>query len=290
MWRQFPSDANEAFSTTGRRVFSAIDLIKAQQFCIPHVYQGQLIAKAEKGKQALEDIRFEDTPNGELLIWDMPDKKRNIKDRYVIIADIGGKTEVADFSTIRVIDRYWLIEAGTPESVATWKGHLDQDLFAWVCAQVAHFYNEGLLIIESNSLRSEQIETEGDHFLTVLDEISKFYRNLFTRTHPEKIREGTPIQWGFHTNRQTKPLVINSLNGAFRDGTYIEKDKRVIDECDSFEYKTDGSMGAVEGAHDDLVIPTAIGVWASEKYMDFPRIIEPTVKKKITPKRTEASL
>jgi hypothetical protein len=291
MFRQYPSDAEEAFSATGHRVFSSLVLEKAKVNCYPPLYKGQLFAKGQKEKDAFIDLRFENTTHGAFWVWDPPDTSIRVSNRYVIIADIGGKSDDADFSTIRVIDRYFLTQAGIPEAVATWKAHLDQDLFAWVCAQVAFWYNKGLLIIESNSMDTEEIEgSEGDQFLTVLNEIANYYGNLYTRTDPSKIREGVPVQWGFHTNRHTKPLVINAFNAAMRDDDYIERDQRVIDECHQFEIKPSGKMGAVEGCHDDLVIPTAIGVWASAFYMDSPKIIEEQKKKPIKHRRTEASL
>ena len=288
MWRQYPSDATESFSSTGRRVFNPMVLRMAEKNCIEPTFKGQLFAKDRKGRDAFVDLQFNDTGDGELWIWDMPEKTPMISNRYVLAADIGGKSADADWSVIRVLDRSYIMDGGTPEMVATWRGHLDQDLFAWVCAQLAYFYNKGLLVIESNSLRKDLADSEGDHFLTVLDEISEFYSNLYMRTSPEKIKEGAPIQWGFHTNIHTKPLVINALNAALRDETYIERDIRVINECDSFENKPDGTMGSVDGTNDDLVMATAIDIWTSDSQMSPPKIIVPSVRK-TKGKRTEAN-
>ena len=65
--------------------------------------------------------------------------------------------------------------------------------------------------------------------------------------------------------------------------------KRIVDEADQYEFKQDGTMGGVDGTHDDLLVPTAIGVWISESAMDVPIIIESKPK---PPKRrrTEAML
>ena len=198
MWRQYPSDATESFSSTGRRVFSPTVLRIAEMNCINPTYKGQLFAKDRKGRDAFVDIMFNDTGDGEFWVWDLPDKSVMISERYLVTVDIGGKSDDADWSTVRVFDRSYILYGGVPEIVATWRGHLDQDLFAWVCAQIAYFYGKALLVIESNSLRTELVESEGDHFLTILDEISEFYDNLYMRTTPEKIKEGKPVQWGFH--------------------------------------------------------------------------------------------
>jgi len=208
---------------------------------------------------------------GDLKIWQMPDKKIKISNRYALFADIGGRTESADYSVIKVLDRYWLSEGGVPEVVAVWRGHMDQDLFAWVAVQLAKFYNNGLLAVESNSLR--KAESEGDHFLTVLDEISNYYDNLYARTSPEKVKQGVPVQYGFHTNVQTKTMIIDGLLGATRDMEYIERDLETCDEMDVYEIKENGSYGAVDGEHDDLVMTTAGVFWLSNSYMDMPKEI-----------------
>lgn len=290
MWRQYPSDPEEAFSSTGHRVFSPMVTTSARKYCFPPTFRGQMYSKTQKGKDAFVDLNFLPTINGDLWVWDLPDTTIKVSNRYVVMGDIGGKSDGADYSTIRVFDRFYLLSGGSPEAICTWRGHMDQDLFAWLFVQVAHWYNHALAVLESNSLRKELADADGDQFLTVLDEISDFYDNLYSRTDPGKIKEGVPVQYGFHTNVATKPMVINALNAAWRDDTFIEHDSRVVDEADQFEFRTDGSMGAVEGCHDDLLMPTAIGVWVSESYMDPPRILSEEKKKPVRHKRTEASL
>lgn len=291
MFQEFPSTWQESFTVSGRRVFSPLYTQDARKSCTDPLLVGQLFGDATKGKEAFSNLHFQSLTNGELAIWAEPDLDWKGKNRYVVIVDIGGKNKDADWSTARVMDRYWMMDGGSPEAVASWKGHMDQDLFAWVAAQLAWWYHQAELIVESNSLDSEEMEnTEGDQFMTILDEIADYYPNLYTRTHPDKIREGIPAQYGFHTNRQTKPMVINALIAAWRDRAYIERDARVMDEADQFEHKPNGKMGAVDGAHDDLIIPTAIGVWACYSALDPVEEIKEREKPKRRVRRTEATL
>ena len=283
-WRmqsEFPSTDTEAFQSTGARVFAPDYVQLMRRHCMAPEYIGQLFAKGRKGKEAFEDIEFQSTPEGNLWIWQLPDKTIDIRNRYIVTVDIGGRTDLADFSTVRVLDRYWRMYGGEDEMVATWKGHLDQDLFAWVAVQIAEFWNHAFFIVESNSLKKEKLSAEGDHYLTILDEIAEFYDNIFTRTSPQKVRGNPPVLYGLHMG-QNKVMIIDSLNGALRDQSYIERDIRVLDECDCFEYKPDGTMGAVEGMHDDLVIPTAMGTWASNSPLTIgpPEEVEHTFVKK----------
>lgn len=232
---------------------------------------GDLFADAIQGPESLSNIEFKETPKGRLSIWSLPDTTERVTDRYCLFADIGGRTETADYSVIKVLDRYWVMDGGVPEVAAVWYGHLDQDIFAWKCAQLASFYNTGLLAIESNSLRKEK--AEGNHFLTVLDKIAPHYSNLYTRDSPEDVRNKLPTKYGFHTNMSTKPMIIDTLNAALRDSLYVERDMRACDEMDYYEIKPDGTYGAIDGQHDDHVMSTAGAVWISSK-MPLPRRIE----------------
>lgn len=273
-WRmksENPTTAEEAFQSTGRRVFAQDYVNNARKNCTKPEFYGDIYADSLKGKGAFENIEFRQDSKGLLLVWNLPDKTIEVSDRYEVIVDLGGRTEKADWSVIKVIDRYWMIEGGKPEVVACWRGHIDQDLVSWKAAQIAKFYNNALLVVESNSLDTE--ESEGNHFLTVLDEVVKFYDNIYGRTDPERIKLQLPIKYGFQTNKSTKPMAIDELNGALREEAYIERDLRACDEFDTYEIKPNGSYGAVEGCKDDLVMTTAIGLWICFKYMAFPKLI-----------------
>jgi hypothetical protein len=280
-WRmksENPSTPEEAFQSTGRRAFSPLYVLQARITCKEPLYKGELFADSVKGKGALKNIRFDNYDGGNLWIWDLPDKSINVKNRYCAFEDIGGRNKDADWSIISVFDRYWMMDGGMPERVATWRGHLDQDLVAWKAAQIAKWYNNALLAVETNSLKTQQ--SEGDHFLTILDEIKDYYDNLYARIDPEKINQGIPIKYGFHTNMSTKPMIIDMLNAALRDTLYVERDSRACDEMDYFEIKENGTYGAVEGQHDDIVVTTAGGVWLAIKHMDAPVLMDEKVIRK----------
>lgn len=271
-WRmqsEFPTTATEAFASTGRRAFAPLYVRQARVYNRKPDFIGDFEGASQAGEQALNNIKFVDNSQGNCFVWEMPDKTRNIKNRYVVPVDIGGRTHVADYSIIRVIDRAPMLEGGVPEAILTWKGHLDQDLVIWKAAQIAKIYSNALLVPESNSLRRKTDESEGDHILTIMDEIKPFYDNLYSRTDPEKVREGVPVKYGFHTNMKTKVALIDNVNKQLREEGYIEYDSRVCDEYDVYEMKPDGTYGAVEGQHDDMVMCTAIGIKVSDQ-MDSP--------------------
>lgn len=268
-WRmcsEYPSTAAEAFQSTGRRVFPAKYVESVRRTCIDPCFYGEFVGNSEKGKSALENIKFsylDPTPDKEniLWVWSLPDLSVKYRDRYIVTVDVGGVSENADYSDIAVADRLPMLEnEGVPEIVAEWHGHIEHDLLIWKAVQIATAYGNALLVIESNTLETEG--TEGDNFEYVLDEIVDCYDNLYSRTTPEQIKQGMPTKYGFHTNTKTKPTVINFLRSAARDGQYIERCKPTTFEMDTFELKDDGKQtGATEGCHDDRVMARAILIY-----------------------------
>ena len=286
MWRmqsEHPTTPQEAFQSTGNRVFAPQDVEKFRNQCVPPIAKGKLFAKSEKGKEALMDIKFNETPNGDLWIWEFPDNVRaglkpaptKITNRYIVVVDIGGTAKNADYSVITVMDRYLLTKGGVPKTVARMRYHLEQSFMAWDAVRIAKYYNDALLVIENNSLKKNKNEAE-NHFTTVLNEIEDYYDNLYTYEDLTKVKEGVPIKWGFHTNSATKPMVISTLRSALKEGGFIDYDSRLYHECDTYEIDSQGAYNAVDGEHDDIVMSTAIALYVSSK-MDAPRIVERTI-------------
>lgn len=264
-WRmccEFPTTEFEAFQSTGRRAHAPNYIAAMRQYTCEPKFKGELFADAAYGKNAIDSsLRFEACEGGEFWVWALPDVDDKDKRRYVVSMDIGGRTRGADWSVISVIDRYWLSRGGVEECVATYRFHLDQDLAVWKAVQVAVLYNKALLVVEANSLDSKS--TDGDHTLTILDEIKEFYSNLYCRTDPQKIVEGRAQMYGFFTTRASKTDLVNQMNRRYRECGYIERDARALDEADCYEIKEDGSYGAVDGEHDDIYMSRAIGLKAS---------------------------
>lgn len=267
-WRmccEFPTTEFEAFQSTGRRAHSPQYIAAMRQYTCEPKYKGEMFADAAYGKGAINSsLRFEQCAGGEFWVWSLPDKADKNRNRYVVSMDIGGRTQGADWSVISVVDRYWLDKGGVEESVATYRFHLDQDLAVWKAVQVAMLYNKALLVVEANSLDSKS--TDGDHTLTILDEIKDYYPNLYCRTDPQKIVEGRAQMYGFFTTRASKTDLVNQMNRRYRECGYIERDARALDEADCYEIKEDGTYGAVEGEHDDIYMSRAIGLKASATY------------------------
>lgn len=280
-WRmrsEFPATADEAFQSTGRPAHSPLYIQQMEPFTKAPLYRGEIFADALDGPECLKNIHFCDTPEGNFWVWALPDKSRRIENRYVVSLDIGGRSDEADWSVISVVDRLPLMNGGIEECIATYRFHLDQDLTIWRAVQVAKFYNEALFVPESNSL--DEKGQEGDHSLTILDTIKPHYPPIFSRTNPQKVREGLPALLGFHTNRASKTDLVTQMNKRFRDVLHIEYDARALYEARVYEIKKDGSYGAVDGEHDDIYMSRAIALKASDL---MPLPVEITYE--VTPQR-----
>ena len=268
---EFPSTPQEAFATTARFAHNPQYIEQMRPYTKGPIYVGEMMADASAGKEAINNsLRFVEKPTGELKLWALPDKANKIRYRYVVSLDIGGRTDQADWSVISVVDRFFLKDGGVEECIGTYRFHLDQDLTVWRAVQVARFFNDALLVVESNSLDIKK--QEGDHSMTILDEIKDYYSNIYFRDDPQKIKEGMPTRYGFHTNIASKTDLINQMNKRLRELGYIERDKAALDEASYYEMKDDGSYGAIDGKHDDIHMSRAIALKASST-IPMPAVI-----------------
>lgn len=274
-----PSDDVEAFVHSGARVFDKYKVEELKRSCRPPKEIGDIAGKDRKGKDALKDIRFIANQQGQLWIWSHPeiDPEEKVKDRYLVIVDIGGRSRKADWSVILVLDRLYMIDGDKPSVVAQWYGHIDMHVLAWKSAQIAAYYDNALLVIESNTLETHDRDrnVEGDQSGYILNQIKDVYSNLYARKQKEEeIIEHAPLKYGFHTNVNTKPMIISNLIEIVSEGLYIERDKRCLDEYLTYEKKQNGSYGAITGKHDDLLMTRAIGLHICYNEMELPRIVK----------------
>ena len=258
MMAEYPSDEIEAFNHSGEKVFSQMAVERLRKECCSPKFRGDIYGKSDKGKEALCDIKFAKESGGKLFIWEKPDSENNFLNRYITVVDIGGRSDKADYSVIAVFDRYWLMYGGVPEVVAQWRGHIDHDLLAWKAAQIALYYNKALLVIESNTLETEHSDDDSTEY--ILETISRYYPNLYAR-QPSSMIHSVGARWGFHMNRATKLMLIAHQVRMLRENGYIEHDYDACYEHDVFERKPNGSYGAIEGHHDDILITRCIGTY-----------------------------
>lgn len=281
MATEYPIDEVEAFRSSGNLVFNPYSIEDLRlDYEKPAMYRADVtIPKGSKGKQMIKDsvIRFRDDGVGELKIWQLPNNQLlKVKNRYVVSVDIGGNSNNADYTVMTVLDRMGMINGidGKPEVVARWRAHCRHDVLAWKAAALAHYYDNALLVIESNTAdRERDSNTEGDHFGTIIEEIADFYDNIYTRASPsESTMENFQKKFGFQTNKLNKGWLIDNLIAFVEDKLWIEPDSEMYHELSIYERRDDGSMGNIKGKgnHDDVLMSTAIALWVSTNDMEKP--------------------
>lgn len=278
MASEYPTDDVEAFTHSGARVFDKWQVDAFRGDCRPPRLVGDVAGEAVRGEAALKNVRFMEDHQGLLWVWQEPERfaGERVLDRYLVTVDIGGRWRKADWSVISVLDRYDMMEGGCPAVVAQWRGHIDHDLLAWKAAQVAAWYDNALLVIESNTLETKDKErsVDGDQSGFILNQIKDAYDNLYARPSgdAESVAEGAETKYGFHTNTKTKPEIISHLIEVVREHLYIERDGQCLDEY--LSYELDGGVyQAVSGHHDDLLMTRAIGLWICYRVMERPRFV-----------------
>lgn len=253
MAAEYPSDDVEAFVHSGARVFDKYKVEALADGCRAPLMRGEI-----------DEDGFSRLDSGSWKIWSLPDSSaRRVENRYVAVVDVGGRSAKADWSVIVVFDRMPMAEGERPVVAAQWRGHTDFDLLTERAAHAARFYNEALLVIESNTLETHDRDrsVDGDQSQFILNRLRDSYQNLYARQRSEEaIVRGMPLRYGFHTNVATKPMIIATLVKVIREGMYVERDRGCLDEYLSYERRQNGSYGAIAGCHDDLLMTRAIGL------------------------------
>lgn len=278
MASEYPTDDDEAFTFTGNHVFQKQDVEQFRPACKPPKWKGEIYGRADEYEEALENLRFQKEENGRLSVWQDVEKneEEEVLDRYLVVVDVcKGHTKNADFADILVIDRLCMMDGEPPSVVAEWHGHIDMDKLAWKAAQVAAYYNNALLVIESNTLETNNTKGEAEYILQLVHDV--YGDQLYARRQSaEDIRQGLPRKYGFHTNIQTKSVVIHNLKAVIREHLYIEREEECLNEYLTYVETDKGSFEAKEGYHDDRLMTRAIGLQICFHEMDLPRIVNRT--------------
>ena len=275
MASEYPSDDIEAFTYSGRKVFSSEDVEQFRAACRAPRWIGEIYGSADEGEKAIEGLRFKKEADGRLFMWHDVERSETeeVTDRYLVVVDVcKGHTKNADFADILVIDRLAMIDGEPPEVAAEWHGHIDMDKLAWKATQIAAYYNNALLVIESNTLETNNTKGEAEYILTLIHDV--YGKQLYARKQSaEDIRQGLPKKYGFHTNPLTKKVVIYNLKVVVRERLYIEREEACIDEYLTYVETENNVFEAMEGYHDDRLMTRAIGMQVCYHEMELPRIV-----------------
>lgn len=179
---------------------------------------------------------------GALWIWEYPQEG----EQYIISVDPAEGSN--DRSVIQVI------KLSTLEQVAEYVKKIHYDKFNPIPTKISRMYNNGLLVIEDNSIGKTTISRTKD----------LNYFNLYKRGQTKKERQILGITTkkdGWNTNTKSRPIVINTLESFIEteEGFCIIQSERLMEELMSFEEKN-GKAQASSNAHDDAIMAWGIGL------------------------------
>lgn len=296
MKSEYPTTDMEAFQSASGKYFTEDMLSRIRSGVREPVFIGDIRGDSLIGEKAMNNIQLiEDSALlDNLKIWIMPDdyidpQREKVTNRFVVTVDIGGTHYKSDNSVISVFDRLSLMDDyGAVERAALWFGHIDHDMLAWKAVQIAKFYGNALLVIESNTIdsrdkKSDEHVDSGDHTYTVLDKIEESgYPNLYYRRAPSDTAGSPPTKKvGWHMNRKTKYLAYDTYFTKVREAEYIEHSFDAYTEAEYLE-TVKGKIEAMQGKRDDIQDTTATGVHISYDFdtMPIPKIIPITITRR----------
>ncbi len=169
--------------------------------------------------------------------------------KYIISADVS-RGDAADYSTFHVID------TGTSEVVAEFKGKTPPDQFATLLAEAGKRYNEALICPENN--------TYGYAVIMKLRDLD--YKNLYFKNEKDRfsalygLGEVDLGKIGFATTGQSRNQILAKLEQVIRNREIKTYSSRLYEEAKTFIWRGNKAQ-AQKGQNDDLMMALAIGVW-----------------------------
>lgn len=229
--QEYPSTPDEAFIASGRPRFTVGTL---KQY-LKKTTDGETGYFEYDGSK--DRVKFVPDKKGYVTIWEKPKPEHF----YCIGADVAEGLEKGDYSVGVVGDEDMNI-------VASWRGHIDPDLFGKELVKMAKYYNNSYLGVERNN-----------HGLTTLKSIqNEDYYNIYYSKIYDKIADSVTQKIGWDTNTRTKPLMIDRLAEWIREKWIGIKWKTLLHECLTYVREDNGKTNAQEGCYDDTVMATAI--------------------------------
>ena len=163
---------------------------------------------------------------------------------YIFGVDTSEGIEGGDYSTVTV----WNRKNG--EEVAFYKGLVEPDKLGTALNTWGRKYNNALVVVEVNN--------HGLTTLTILKQL--MYPTLYFRqTQYETIGTKYSDRLGWKTTKLTRPLMIDDLAQAVREGILTIHSKETLDEMTTFIYDSHNNMIASENSHDDCIFSAAVG-------------------------------
>ena len=241
---QFPSTEDEAFFITGNSRFK-LGVINEIAKRIRAENKPMIRGFIEQDNAGINGYRLEPHGQGKLRVWAEPEPEAE----YIIGVDsaggaIGGK---GDYGVVQVGRLYRSVKPETEnvilEQVAEYQARVEPTYLSIVAEKLGRWYNDAFIVVEKNN-----------HGGTVLARLKTSYLNLYQNKRDDYITDEDRDSYGYLQTPRAKAEMIDSLaEWLYADSLHIHSSVAVT-ELARYEVKENGSTGAPQGFHDDLVV------------------------------------
>lgn len=242
MRQEFPSTPQEAFLTSGSRVFSENDCLLAEGGIEPPIcmfdinpYTGKKVQEVAPSNLEIKSIQ--NSVQNKLLVWEIVEEN----EEYVIGADVSEGLQGGDFCVVDVIKK------STGMQVAHWWGKLDPFVFAHLLSHIGKEYNMAFLVPERNN--------HGGTVVTTLREVIKYPKS---RIYREQVYDKTKMietdRLGWITTKQSKAILVDDMRELLRVQKSGIRWIGTLQEFNSYIINDKGGYEAQSGCHDDQVM------------------------------------
>jgi hypothetical protein len=237
--QEYPSNPEEAFISTGSCIFDKDAIINRLRYVQKPIKQGYFVYNEEDARHnIMSDIKWVNDRKGCIKLYRLPITPAFTK--YCIGGDTAGDTQGDEFSSD-------VLDAKSLEQVATITMQTDEDLYAKQMYCLGMYYGWALMAIETNYSTYPQKK---------LEELG--YPNFYVREVVDRFDKSVSKQFGFNTNKKTKPLILANLVELVREHTDLFNDEKTLRQMLTFVKKDGGVQEAESGYHDDKVMSIAI--------------------------------
>lgn len=254
MPQEYPSTPDEAFISSGRHVFdlSKLKIMRDRLKIVNPLHIGDIVDDNSK-------ISIVDNPEGCLKVWKMPHHSR----KYVLVADVAEGVPNGNYSVGSMVDR------ASWEIVSTMRLRINPGEWGRMLVDYAQYYNNAIIIPESNSIGQGTIEAIKE----------EQYPHLFKTSDIWDYKE--IAKEGFPTNEKNRMLAISALRTCIDEETLIINDPVFIGELETFvQNEKTGKFEALKGCQDDCVMSMAIAAYCL-KFLTIDETYSESKKPKI---------
>lgn len=248
--QEYPSDPEEAFMSSGDRVFSTPVLLRAladvrKSKPPEHAILRGRASRLRKGQHGVIELPvdpvFDPTPRGDWKVWQRPVEG----EQYVIGVDVSGgerSDETADpaWHSIQVINHV------TREQCAEYVSRIDEDLLARQAYLAGCLYNMGWIAIEVTG-------GWGGPVARILWQ-DFAYSLTYTRPQHDRRFERARDRLGWDTTPSTKPILEAGAKELLRGNHGIHSPELVNEMLTYVKLNERGKTGPGPGSHADRLM------------------------------------